>query len=178
MGYTVPGTAVVGGIATASLWNAGVRDNMQTAIPHLLKPPKGADESVTSSIVLQDDNDLFFALAINEIWYVRFILYVIDNSSSTADIKTAFTWPSGTTAALSLLSTNIGDTFTRLRTYTTSGASIASDCSLAGDVFDIHGIVTAGGTAGNLQLQWAQNVSSASSVVVKKGSCIFGVKLA
>jgi len=176
MPWTDPATWSVGELVLASKMNTHVRDNLNSTA-HLLAY-KSADESVTSSTVLQDDDHLLLAVGINDIWYVRFAIYVIDNSSSTADFKWAFTWPSGTTAAITNNSVNVGDTFSKQRSFTASGTGFSSDAALAGDTFIAEGVVTVGGTAGNLRLQWAQSVSNASSVVVKKGSNITGFKLA
>ncbi|MBL0311054.1 MAG: collagen-like protein, partial [Bacteroidetes bacterium] len=56
---------------------------------------KTADESVTSSTSLQDDNHLQFAIGANETWDVSFVLRF--TASSGGDIKFALVLPSGAT---------------------------------------------------------------------------------
>ena len=177
MGYTDPGDAVTGAIAPAALWNTGVRDNMRTAIPHLLHAYKASDESVTSSAVLQDDNDLFFAVAANEIWTARFTVIVV---SSATDFDWTLTWPAGATGSFSSLSVNPGDltTQTRRRHLVTSGSTISVDMSTsAAEVLEVYGVLVNSSTAGSLQFRWAQTVSNATATTVKAGSHVMGCRL-
>jgi hypothetical protein len=177
MGYTVPGLAVDGAVAPASLWNDGVRTNFETATPHILVR-KTADESVTSSTALQNDDHLFFAMTANDVWYVRVGLRVFDASASVADLKVAFTVPASATAALTTNHNKPGGGPVSRGAGTLVGSSEQFDISNTDEWIEIYGLVMNAGTAGNFQMQWAQVVSNASAVTVKTNSCILGFKLA
>ena len=157
--------------------NAHVRDEFLMT-PHIVVR-KTADESVSSSTALQDDNHLFFALAANEIWYVRFCLYVIDASNGTASFKAHFTGPASCVWSLNAIGLDQGGSTIRQHEFNNS-ADLQTDFlgRSAGQSYDIHGFVVNSSTAGNFTLQWAQQVSNASAVTVKANSFVWGQKLA
>jgi hypothetical protein len=131
---------------------------------------------VSSSITLQDDDHLKFTAAANEVWALKIIFVFADASNGTADMRIAFTFPSGS-LALGAVFPDAGGTlgikvWTVSGTLQTFGGTSADRCVL------IHGTWLVAGTGGDLQLQWCQDTSSASAVTVKKGSAILGMKLA
>lgn len=176
MGWTDPATWSVGELVLASKMNTHIRDNLNaTTSVRVVKP---SDESVTSSTTLQNDDHLLVAMGVNEVWFADFVLRVIDNSSGAADFKLAFTVPTG--ATLSLYSTYIavsGSTV-EFQEFTTSGLSTTVGMTNVIRPMRISGIVANGANEGNLQLQWAQAVSNASSVQVKANSILIATKLA
>jgi hypothetical protein len=115
-------------------------------------------------------------VAANEIWYARFGLLINDASSSVADIKIAFTFPSGT-LALYTVYTDSANALT-WHEWRVSGTPDNLGATNVDRFVNIEGVFTNGATPGNLQMQWAQQVSNASAVTVKKGSLITGFKLA
>jgi len=143
---------------------------------------KTADETVTSSTVLQNDNHLLLAMAANEIWEVRFKLMV--TAAQAGDIKYAFTVPAGATVKHTYFGPVIGVTATPFVTYSATLQDAAVDRSPGIlDVSDptlviIEAIVVCGATPGNLQLQWAQNTSNATATTVLANSCLIAHKLA
>ena len=173
MAYTDPITVNVGDTGHAADWNTYIRDNFRASVHPLAY--KSADEPVTST-TLQNDDHLFFAMGANDIWYVNFGLLVNDASSSTADIKLAFTFPSGSIALYTVYPDNAGAL--NWFEWRVSGTSAAINATNVDRFVSITGVATNGATPGNLQLQWAQNVSNASAVTMKKGSHILGFKLA
>jgi hypothetical protein len=130
---------------------------------------KSADESVSSSITLQDDDALLFAVAANEVWvFEASILYTA--ASATPDLK--FTWaaPSGASGwYLAGGSTN-----------PTIGLGVESNTAADTTVrvFKYVGYVANGATAGSVKFQWAQNTSSADATTVKAQSYIVAHKVA
>jgi len=175
MGFTAPTTRATNFFVTAAIWNAEHVDNFNTAVMHLLAR-KTADESVTSSTTLQDDNHLFYSIAANEIWYVQMALYVVDGSDGAANFKMGLTLPASATCFFSWVWGNTSGTFAmhRLRV----GTTVSLFGSAGGDLFSPPGVVVNAGTAGTVQLQWAQSTSNASPVTVKANSALWGVKLA
>jgi hypothetical protein len=174
MAYTDPITVSIGDVGHAADWNTYIRDNFRSSM-HLLAY-KSADESTNTDTTLSNDSALFFAMGANDIWYVNVGLMFNDASSSVADIKIAFTFPSGSLALYTIYPDNSGAL--NFFEWRVSGTGAALNATNVDRFVTIAGIATNGATPGNLQLQWAQNASSGSSLTVKKGSNITGFKLA
>lgn len=119
---------------------------------------KTVTETITESTVLQNDDELLYALAANEI--VRFSALLRINSSSTPDIKFGFTVPTGATLSWMMTTPEATDE------VATSGGSATMQTSGNDQIVVLEGTVVNGGTSGNLQLQWAQNTSSVGSTSV------------
>lgn len=127
---------------------------------------KTANESVTLSTVLQNDNDLVLALAANATYLIEGFLIFTANGG---DIKFAFTEP--TSATMHWVSHALaGAAFSRDYQDETSTATADDRASTSSKaVIKFTGsIVTT--NAGNLQLQWAQNVSDGDQTTVYAGS--------
>lgn len=133
------------------------------------KVRKTADESVTSSTTLQNDDHLFFPVGASETWI--FDMFLSPYGSSSGDIKFAFTVPAGATIKWSMLGTN-SNAGSSVYMQTTGGASLPFQLfgGLPAEMCMIRGIVTTAGTAGTLQLQWAQNTSNATATSVQADS--------
>ena len=131
---------------------------------------KAADEIVNNSAVLQDDDELQFAIAANETWVGRIVVFHLGDS--TADIKFAVTVPAGA----ALLATTHHPLITSValqsvQHMTTSGVAISSAGNAATGLCTIVYFSVANGvTAGNVVLQWAQNVQTVADTTVKAGS--------
>lgn len=135
---------------------------------------KSADETVTSSTVLQADNHLLFDAVAGKT-YVGEMHLVINSPSLTPDFKCGITFPAGTFSL-----TGVG---TDPAATTASGdAYVPGDASLAtGTTAFIFGTYSGGSsvhlyfsyvctTSGQVKLLWAQNTSDANGVTVKAGS--------
>jgi len=140
---------------------------------------KSVDESVTSSIVMQDDNELFLALLANtQYWFECFIFY---GANATADIRIDFTVPAGTTYDFTHSGLRLGHStadgidnvarsrFTEGSTFGTIGGINATTNAEIG-VIPVEGRISTAGTAGNIRLQFCQDTSNATSTVVKANS--------
>ena len=137
---------------------------------------KTVDESVTNSTTLQNDDNLKISLAANDAYEFSGMLFV-SSTNATPDVKVTFTVPSG--ATIRWFGEGFGD-----------GYSVSADCvEASGTTFTItlaansalatvkfNGIVVNSPTAGNLQLQWAQNASNAAAVKVEARSFLIGKK--
>ena len=140
---------------------------------------KGANQYVTSSTTLQDDNALVAALNAN--WTYRFDHYLVYDGASGSAGDMQFNWqiPSGvTTFDYTCDFTNPSGNWAGGTTFTASSANIACNTSGVGSLKSAKGtgIIVVGSTAGNLQLQWAQDTSSSTPTTVYAGSylCLWG----
>ncbi len=135
---------------------------------------KAADETVTSSTALQNDDHLLFPVGASETWVYEFILFY--TAATTGDLKVALTAPVGSTirwttnglagsAATNAdsLASNVGTTSGTASGY--HGGAGATEISII-----IKGYVTTAATPGNVTLQWAQNSSSGTDTIIKTGS--------
>lgn len=133
---------------------------------------KPADETVTDSATLQADNDLFEALPSSGTFGFIALLYVVStNAMGSGDIKLAFTWPTGASASWSAIgyaaSSAAVANINAVRNA--SGASNSAGVGTTELPVLAFGTVTMGGTAGDLQLEWAQNTAVASQSITVKG---------
>lgn len=138
---------------------------------------KSSDQTVTSSTTLVNDSQLKFAVAANETYIFQAWLYTYA-ADGTPDIKVTFTGPSGSTVLWSssqvIFNAAAATTLTSVNTGGTS-ADLFVDAN--NRAIQLYGTILNGATAGDVQLQWAQNTSSANGTSVKAGSSIFGIKV-
>lgn len=154
--------------------------DIQTLQPRAVE--KAVTESVTSSTTLQNDDELLLALPANTTWeFETLILY--DGDGTNGDLQCCYTFPTGATVSVGGLgpannvTSGVGsgdwagyaaDTTSPTSTffgYGTVGAAVVL-------TFMHTGSIALGSTAGNLQFQWAQRVSSATPTRVFAGSRI------
>lgn len=131
---------------------------------------EGKDSSVpvNNSTVLKNDEELFIALKANTKYAFEYFLRV--QGPSTADIDITFVGPTGSVGGFQ----NHGEPNSELSLGTekllATGASSPADKSGLG-------FITTGGTAGNLQLQWAQNVAVVGDSEILAGSWLAVMEL-
>ena len=132
---------------------------------------KANSESVTSSIALQDDDELFLAIGAGTTWYVRFILFV--DGAAGGDISLAVTAPAGATGRYGVLGP--GTTATTFENATgnnqatnTLGAAFPVGTLGAGNVIvaTVEAAIVNPTNAGNIRLRWAQRVSDGTATRV------------
>lgn len=127
---------------------------------------KTSDESVTSSTTVQNDNQLVLAVQANSVYIIEgFFIY----SGDGGDIKLHFDVPSGATLDW-VTNAPIGTTDITLSVaYQTAGSSPngndRADTTLKSVILPKGTLIT-GATAGNIQLQWAQNVSDPDATTI------------
>ena len=156
-------------------WNAATSGFKRIAhandyILHSEVVVKTADETVNNSDVLQDDDELFFAVGANEVW--QFELLFLHISGAVPDIKYAFTVP-------------VGGNIYAAPSHTTIGPAAPKDLTVAivltgagaDRVIWFIGWYTGGANSGNVQLQWAQNAANASDTKVLQNSCLMARRI-
>jgi hypothetical protein len=173
MGWTAPRDWTGGELVTEAMMDTHVRDNLNYL--NWQHKYKASDESVVNN-TLQNDDDLFFAVAANERWFVDVSLMI--DSNATADFNTSFTVPAGATMTWGALDTGsstqwVYTTVTVPTALADAGGTKGFQSPAAGTIWGVilRGIVQVGGTAGNVQLQWAQLVTSGTTIV-KAGSLL------
>jgi hypothetical protein len=177
--FTDPKTwAFQEGVESSEL-NIHLRDNLNSMGPHLIVR-KTADQTVTSSTTLVDCTSMLLTVAANEIWRVSFnIIYSADGSPN---IKFAFTFPaSGRIIVGGIGQNTAGATQWRLFEGTTTPTNTADFVGTGSSVqkwLALEGVFINAGTAGNLQLQFAQNTSNVNNTTVNANSTVWAVKLA
>jgi len=179
MAWTTPPTYATGfaNRMTAAIANAQLRDNMNWLYRNYAR--KQADESVISSTALQDDNHLFLPLAANEVWvWEGFIYYT---AATTADLKIAFTVPASATGSWGVLGADV-TTITSVNITAVPAYGDANPISLGSvgtgtySCAFLQGTVVNAGTAGNLQLRWAQVASIATNTTIYTNSFLLGYR--
>lgn len=154
---------------TGAIWTNAVR--------------KSADESVTSSDTLQNDDVLLFAIAANETWVFRFVVFNT-SASGTPDIKVAVTVPAAAAVSYGVIGATVGTASSPVTSMTmeytaTGGTGLAAGIAASElYVLVLEGSVANGANAGNVTLQWAQNTSNGTATTVKVGSTVIGIRIA
>jgi hypothetical protein len=152
--------------------NLHLRDNLNV-VPHFIV--KAADETVTSSTALQDDDHLLFAMGANESWQVHGNLWT-SNAAEIGHIKITFTVP----ASASYMAQAWGNStaaawqFSNIRSVADTPSFYSAS---TGSQIWVFGIFRTAGTSGNCTLQWAQSVSNGTGTILKKDSHLFVSKL-
>lgn len=144
---------------------------------------KTADESVTSSTTLQDDDHLSFAIGANEEWLVTINLDA-GAALATTGIKLAITTPTSATQNITASVTPDVNTAANAHFRRTTSSGTALDFAAA----TLAGVGNAGiqlqiwvlnsTNAGNVTLQFAQSTSSGTAVTLRKGSGLTANRIA
>ena len=142
---------------------------------------KASNQSRTNSTVLTNDTELFMSLSAQCTYEFELIFLCSTNNSYTPGIKATFTGPTGSTGYFyvddfdvgvasdnywyNTISGVVGILYITALTDTITGAAID-------DTFGtrVRGWIKTGNTTGNLQFQFAQDVSNANSTTVYAGS--------
>jgi hypothetical protein len=153
--------------------------NSATGIGQALVKRKTADESVTSSTALQNDDHLTFAIAANEEWTAFFSIDGGDNLVTTG-LNFAVTVPAGATLDARATCSQSDSTGTLSGNSTASASVLWSPTVFGGLKFHITGAlwVLNGANAGSVTIQWAQGSSSLTALTLKKGSSLVAYRIA
>lgn len=140
---------------------------------------KTADETVTSSATLQNDDHLVLSVVANAVYTFALDLYMIEGTDFVGDFKMSFTCPAGATfdmhgagahtTDLTTGTSSNGEWIGKLATAS-AGATLAFGVGTGLTAARVYGRLVMSSTAGNFQLQWAQNASDASGTTLKAGS--------
>jgi hypothetical protein len=137
---------------------------------------KSADQSISNDTNVANDTHLKFAVEANATYIFQLWIYT-HSSSSTPGMNYQVSGPSGSTVFWSPPDV-----------YTAAGGSANATVSAGGSSLShyvdgntrpalMFGTIANGATAGDLQFQWAQNVSNATATTVRAGSSIQGIKV-
>lgn len=137
---------------------------------------KTADESVTSSTTLQNDNHLAYTIGATGTYVFEVVIFGTSAANAAGDIKVGFSFPTGTCRfagsgpdpGLASGSVQSGEWFVQL-SATSGSTAIGYGLSTSTVRIVIEGTLAATAT-GTLQLMWAQASSSGSASTVKEGS--------
>jgi hypothetical protein len=134
---------------------------------------KTANETVTSSATLQNDDHLALAVSASATYVVN--LFLIIDGSLAGDFKMGFTGPAGATMDWVIAAQGTGATTTNGNqsfAYQSLATSDNAGTIGAGSKLIIRpqGTLVVSTTAGTLQLQWAQNTSDATATTLYAGS--------
>ncbi len=143
-----------------------------------------ADVSVTSSTTLTDA-DIGLAVALEADSIYLWDAYLAYDAGATGDLKLAFTVPASTTGHWAALGIGTGTTGSigDMSAIRAAGYGSGNTLSLGGSASfsgllacRAVGFIDTAGTAGTLQLQFAQNTSNGTATILKGGSWIRVVK--
>lgn len=139
---------------------------------------KTADTSVTNDVVVNADPHLSVAVEANAIYVLDGNIFVT-SASLTPDFLFAFDVPTSATGRWSMVGppaaattddTTIRTISTAMGTANTRSYGIPTAGTRSG--FQVSGLVDTAGTAGDVTLFWAQNVSNATASTVEAFSWI------
>lgn len=157
-------------------------DALLDRVELLSSPPyavKTADQSVTSSTVVVDDNHLSISLLANTRYDLLAFLVAEGNTSGDLKYQWAFSASTGTSlniggaGPLSTITGVDGDGTWLARADTTSSPTptfIQSTNTSNWTNYLVSGNILVGSSNLTFKLQWAQNASSGTATVLKKGS--------
>jgi len=171
-GWTTPRTWVSGEVVTAAEMNAHVRDNLN-AINAFVR--KTADESVTSSATLQNDDHLLYAIPATGTYVFEIHLLALSAANAAGDLQVGFTFPTGTFYLngygpdVSLASGSVSTGAWGAAPITSGVAALSFGLSTTSNGIYLHGLFIATAT-GTVQFQWSQSGSNASASTLKTGS--------
>jgi hypothetical protein len=148
---------------------------------------KSADETVTSSATLQDDNHLVLPVVANAIYTFALDLYMTEATDFVGDFKMSFTCPASATfdmhgagahsTNLSTGTSSDGEWIGKLATAS-AAATLAFGVGTGLTAVRVYGRLVMSSTAGNFTLQWAQNASDGSGTTLKAGSYMTMLRVA
>ena len=146
-------------------------------IPHIIR--KTTNETVNNSNTLQNDDELAWTVGASDVWLIH--AYLMFTGTTAADIQFGWTGPASGVFSWGFPHSagdgSWSDAGTvALETIATAGATPLNNTSLHGAM--LLGIYSGGGTAGTLQLQWAQVAAEATDLIMFANSCLVGWRLA
>jgi hypothetical protein len=129
---------------------------------------KSVDQTINNNNTLFNDADLNFAVGANETWSFRFVLQ--GNSATQPDFQFAVSAPAGSTCSIAVSDPEGATSISNLGCGVSSGVILGNG---ADDLYEVTGTVITSGTAGTVNLQWAQNTSNANNTTIYAGSYVF-----
>lgn len=163
---------IAGEVPDADKWQAILVSDLRPLFAR-----KTADESVTSSAVMQDDNELTVTVEANAVYWFQ-LLERID-ATAASDYKSQLTLPSGATSVSAIDAITIaGTAYNQFDLITTSFQTTEGAGAGTVRIAIRNGIIITSSTAGAVTLQWAQNTSGGTATILKAGSYLIALKVA
>lgn len=149
---------------------------LQTALPVTIRKP--ANESVTSSTALQDDDHFAFTVAANSVYTVESFIVYTGAADPAGGLQMAFSGPAGASMSWANYGVNINlPSPTTLISYNVVAETLAAGSPRSvgtnlGTAMTCRptGTLVTSGTSGTLRFRWAQSVSNATATVVQANS--------
>jgi hypothetical protein len=135
---------------------------------------KASDESVVSSSVLQNDDELFFSTVNNGVYWIVFLVrYASPAGGSTPGLKVAMGEDGTTRGAFDQVAAlnAAGAAITGNPVTADNASSLAYATAAADRVALTEGIYLAAG--GTFRVLWAQSSSNVSATIVRAGSALY-----
>lgn len=125
---------------------------------------KTANEALSSSTTFQNDDELFFPVAVGERW--EWTLWIEVNGQTTVNIKLGFYGPTDASAPWTILNGRDAADAEVAPDLLNIGSSLTLRTTPTSRVYVMQGLVHGQSAPGNFGLKWAQAVSSGNQVVV------------
>jgi hypothetical protein len=141
-----------------------------------LRARKPADETVTNSIIMQNDDDLVLALQANMDYEIDVMLKIRNPGGAAGGFVGQFTFPASSYAELTAESSGFGASNVLNGTPATALASGAAVLQIAAISMSVNALCIKAKiyirltVAGNFQLQWCQFTANASGTIVGNNS--------
>lgn len=162
-------------LTNKTLTSPAISDPTITGVGATTFVTKSVDESVTSSVTLQDDDALLVSVPAAGTYLIDLYLYANSAADNAGDLRVGFTFPAGSlllgvVGLDATLASGQSGTVNRSAGGVTSGSTFALlGVSTGYTEVRIHGVLTAT-ASGTFKLQWAQATLSASATNIKGGS--------
>lgn len=183
MAWTAPRTWVSSEVVTAAIGNTHWRDNLLALSDRIQEVRKSADEPVTSSTVLQNDDQLLFTAAAGQT-YKGDVFCVFNTASSAIDAKVGFSFPTGTMTFGAIgMDPAVGAGVIGSGTWGAFASATSASSAIGVGVASADTIVAVPFTflcsvGGTVNFMWAQNTSSGTALTLKAGSSIEAKRVA
>ena len=142
-----------------------------------LSATRSSTQSVTNSTTFMNDDTLFLSLQANATYRVEMELYYSGGTQGASDLNFKFTLPSGATGTAMIIRQNASGTFVGSSENNFTNATNAATAG-AGNIqaLGFRGTLVTS-SAGVLQLQWAQNTSNGTALIMAIGSSLVAWRL-
>lgn len=154
---------------------AGIETDVASGVTQLgldhVGVAKPSNQGLINSATLQNDSALVVALEAS-VNYRLTLLAIVVADNTTPDMKIGWTLPTGATMRWENQSAFVAAGLAPL----TGGSVLVLPCDTTELVYLVTGIVYMSTTAGNLQLQWAQNVASVGVQTTMQAQSILSVE--
>lgn len=141
-----------------------------------------ASDDSDSDNTLHNDPELVFAVEANATYVIEAWLQFTSGASSTPDVRVGWTMPASATVQQSVFGVQTGATSSTSVVFGSTGQETTPTTTFSRGVIAststgvwIRGTLITAGTSGNLQLQFAQDVTTGGTPTVRKAGSFIGL---